>query len=334
MNGRRGFTLVELLVVITIIGMLMGLLLPAVQAAREAGRNGVCKNNEGQLVKAMLLYENQKSRFVGHTEPITVPSDTPGEPPELMMASWILPVLPNVGRSDVYDSWLDPNVKDAEVHLEVLICPSSGDPNNTLSYAGNAGRQDSSEGTAIDYRENGVMMNRYAEKRDGATLTRVDLAYIAGKDGASNTILIGENLNNGQNLVHDFNQPPWWDAHDVIAEAELPNTILWFPVPSPPTIPPAVGLNKDVDLVLLAENKATAWNYKRPSSNHPGTFNLAFADGSVRGISDQIDYTVYARLMTPYGKNAREPIDGSFTRGIGPEFEWVAQPLDEADLQQ
>lgn len=60
---RRAFTLVELLVVITIIGMLTALLLPAIQAARESGRRAQCMNNARQLTTAALGYESARGQF-------------------------------------------------------------------------------------------------------------------------------------------------------------------------------------------------------------------------------------------------------------------------------
>ena len=79
----RGFTLVELLVVITIIGMLMSLLLPAIQSAREAGRRNTCANNMHQLGLALLNYEGNKRGFPGYANVVNN-----------KRASFVVPLLP------------------------------------------------------------------------------------------------------------------------------------------------------------------------------------------------------------------------------------------------
>ncbi len=70
-RNRRGFTLVELLVVITIISMLMALLMPAVQAARESARRATCMNNQKQIALAMMMYEGARTKFPGYMNTFT-----------------------------------------------------------------------------------------------------------------------------------------------------------------------------------------------------------------------------------------------------------------------
>src|SRR4051812_24787775 len=91
---RQGFTLVELLVVITIIGMLMSLLLPAVQSAREAGRRNTCANNMRQVGVAMMTFENTKKSYPGYANVINQ-----------KRASYIVTLLPYMERNDIYQLW-------------------------------------------------------------------------------------------------------------------------------------------------------------------------------------------------------------------------------------
>ena len=96
-KGRRAaFTLVELLVVITIIGMLTALLLPAVQAARESGRRATCNNNQHQLSIAMQNFESSRRFFPGYINNV-------GNNPYAI--SWLVTLFPYLDRRDVYDIW-------------------------------------------------------------------------------------------------------------------------------------------------------------------------------------------------------------------------------------
>jgi prepilin-type N-terminal cleavage/methylation domain-containing protein/prepilin-type processing-associated H-X9-DG protein len=126
---RQGFTLVELLVVITIIGMLVGLLLPAVQSARESARRATCVNNQKELGSAVMQYATAKQRLPGviNTWPPT------GEP-----YSWVTAVLPQLGRGQVWEQWRSGTLAEWP-HIGQLVCPS--DQANTgpaaLNYVAN-----------------------------------------------------------------------------------------------------------------------------------------------------------------------------------------------------
>src|SRR6187431_1038873 len=98
-NGRaaiaRGFTLVELLVVIAIIGILVALLLPAVQAAREAARRAKCQNNMKNIALAVLNYESSKKRL---------PPGFVSQPASAETWGWAVFSLPNLEEQALYDA--------------------------------------------------------------------------------------------------------------------------------------------------------------------------------------------------------------------------------------
>ncbi len=175
----KGITLVELLVVITIIGMLMAMLLPAVQAAREAARRATCQNNQHQLSLAMLCFESGVGYFPGYKNRVGSTTTT-----------WIVPILPYIERGKLYDMWSgevpgDPLEK--KVLIKLLICPSNppavyeGSP---LAYVPNRGRYGKD-----DSRAEGISLNLAT-----ASPSYVSLDYVSLHDGCPTTLLLSESL--------------------------------------------------------------------------------------------------------------------------------------------
>ncbi|MBL8890275.1 MAG: DUF1559 domain-containing protein [Planctomycetaceae bacterium] len=157
-----GFTLVELLVVIAIIAVLMGLLLPAVQMAREASRRASCSNNLRQLGLAVINYESARQKLP--VNQIGPGAAKVGGGFAAGYYSWLVPLLPYLEQQNLSDrfdrtsnngdgsgytiSSTHPNAAAAATPLSLLLCPSDTPGDNTWmgtsnpassSYAGNAG---------------------------------------------------------------------------------------------------------------------------------------------------------------------------------------------------
>lgn len=160
-SKKHAFTLVELLVVIAIIGTLVGLLLPAVNAAREAARSNTCRSNLTQLQKALIQRESSLGSFPGYINSLGVRGTN-----NQIRASWVVLTFPYIDQGPLWDLWSQPDGSDISSvlgqatnpigvpELELLICPSDpptqqGQPN--LSYGANAGwvRRSNTELTSI-----------------------------------------------------------------------------------------------------------------------------------------------------------------------------------------
>jgi prepilin-type N-terminal cleavage/methylation domain-containing protein/prepilin-type processing-associated H-X9-DG protein len=135
-SKRRGFTLVELLVVIAIIGVLVALLLPAVQAAREAARRMQCSNNLKQVGLGLITYADVKKALPAATQfnPKKIGASFPPPPPNGPGGTWVLEILPFVEQQALYARFdrtrtpSDPkNFPVLETPIPFLICPSDGD---------------------------------------------------------------------------------------------------------------------------------------------------------------------------------------------------------------
>lgn len=145
-NRRRrlcAFTLVELLVVIAIIGVLVALLLPAVQAAREAARRSTCQNSIRQLGIALLTYHDAQGEFPPSAQ--LAPGPQGLNYPELgtaHLANWVISILPQLEQSGLYNAFdLAKPISHADnrdfrgISLQTMLCPSDA-YNQTSKFAG------------------------------------------------------------------------------------------------------------------------------------------------------------------------------------------------------
>ena len=215
--GPRGFTLVELLVVITIISILIGLLLPAVQSAREAARSLQCSNNLKQLGLALQNYHTGYRIFppssVWKTNGKVDPNRTAQSNDAGLAENWVVLILPQLEQQNLLNSFNlakpipDPaNAAGRGTSLQVMLCPSdafnrkpfmgSASPGKTDKMGDNWARGDYGANASIDYMFSGGpsgagsgWTNRWSRGIMGANLSlRIDDIH----DGASNTILVGE----------------------------------------------------------------------------------------------------------------------------------------------
>jgi len=195
-RGKRGFTLVELLVVIAIIASLIGLLLPAVQSAREAGRRNTCMNNLSQLGKAVFLHDNELGGIPGWRNSITYTTNTNDQ----ALVGWAVKLFPYLERRDLYRLYEagDPTLelRNNPPAISLFVCPSSPPDDSSsaaLAYVCNAGSGSSPFYTGADYRVragDGVFFDAFGTNgRDGKKLS---LDAVSAGDGTTTTIAFTE----------------------------------------------------------------------------------------------------------------------------------------------
>ena len=300
-SRRRGFTLVELLVVITIIGMLVSLLLPAVQAAREAGRRAQCLNNQKQLATALLNYESSRREFPGYRFIVDPDENNDGTADDPIVGTWMVSLFPYLERADLERLWKDDAVSWANkpvVELKFLTCPSDPRRDNPAmcAYAGNAGVPDPDSTAGIpgypgEGLEHGVFFD-HADPIGGKKAMSLD--YLSRHDGSTNTLLISENI-----------QATLWKAIDSGGGPRWPNErdlgIVWDVTPGQcdPTVLRPAKINQCIS--APRELFAPVVNTARPSSRHPGMVIAFYCDGHGDYLRDDIDWLVYKHLMTPDG---------------------------------
>ena len=342
----RGFTLVELLVVIAIIGVLVALLLPAVQASREAARRSSCANNVRQLIIALHDYEHAKEHFpAGSTNPTGPIKNLPqGD-----HMSWIARILPDLGEPARFrqidftvGAYHKLNNPMRQTSIPTLICPSwAGDDGPISCYAGVHHDKEA----PIDVDNNGVLFLNskitFDDLKDGSAYTlfvgekntdpATDLGWMSGTPATlRNTgTAINAPLANAAANVNNWGVPPWVESSigELGPEMRRDSTET--------AEDDVIGVGKEGDFlydqndddkvdeaVTQEEAKETeqvdpyikaGGNPQAPlavggfASDHPGGANFAFGDGGVRMLSDDLDLKVLQQLA-----NRR---DGAVTDG-------------------
>lgn len=287
---RPAFTLVELLVVIAIIGILVSLLLPAVQSARETARRATCQNNLVQLALAVNNYELAHGVY----PPGTV--DTSGPIRNIQSGyhhNWITQILPYIDQQPAY-AHIDRTVSvyhesNAEVRafgIQLLRCPSSSWLGGK-GYSEYAGSHHNTE-APIDVDNQGVF---FLNSR---------IRYQDIRDGTSQTFFLGEKLTTSGDLgwmsgTNSTLRNTGTPLNDILSIARGGPQNLAGPQGSPG---PAATDSDETDSTTephadSASNNIAVGGF---SSYHPGGANFALGDGSVRYISETISMTVYDQL--------------------------------------
>jgi prepilin-type N-terminal cleavage/methylation domain-containing protein/prepilin-type processing-associated H-X9-DG protein len=294
-SQRQGFTLVELLVVIAIIGVLVALLLPAVQSAREAARRMKCQNNLKQISLGLHNYHDVFGTF----PPGAIKSN---------QTSWHVFVLPYLEQRNLYDKFVftagaynsGPGQigrgANGLIKVPFYLCPASqaekmvsspSPPNNpnlpdqvdganpyTTHYYGNMGPKGASiAGGTYDFRN--VGQGGFSQHGIFEVESKIRIAQIA--DGTSNTFLVGENSYHDPQLGSRFrNWMRGTDANGTDHICGCRNI--------------AVGINTRIAAL------STTYNDIPMASHHPTGANFVLCDGSVRFVTQNIPLGIYKAI--------------------------------------
>lgn len=282
MNRKSGFTLVELLVVIAIIGILVALLLPAVQAAREAARRNQCVNNLKQWGLAMQMYESSNRRLINSGEL------TPrrGWPPGL----W--PYVEEAALFDKFDPrqpfWLTPNITYCAVQIPLYFCASDrtgmwrGDP-----YTRSRGAYvlNWSNGTDRHFQVDAPVLPGPFYHNKQYRLKQIT-------DGLSKTMFVSE--------VVMALQDQYFDTRGDMLN-DYNSTSVFMTINTP---------NSGIDYMACSEDPLnpspcthvlSGSSYQSARSRHPGGVNVLMGDGSVHFVPDVVSLTVWRALGSMAG---------------------------------
>ena len=335
-NRRSGFTLIELLVVITIIATLIALIAPAVQGAREAARRVQCLNNLKNVGLATANFQTGN----GDKYPYLVDNSGFNWCVRLLPGLDQVQTYNKILQGDVNNEVSNAS-GTALFKLPVFICPSdqSGDEapldGGYLSYQANLGYVDADDwgqvgdgvlpaanpphtaqelAAAVDFMQNGnddaaeLAQNTALAHATGIFFRadntepskfRVNADFLGRGDGTTQTMIYAENIA-ARNWASQATCDIGFGA-EVAGITAAPTSQDYALRLTQET---ASSITGTVDLALssmVGAGENIEGQTPRPSSQHPGSVNVCYADGHCTSISDAVDPEVYFKLLTPNG---------------------------------
>ncbi len=313
---RAGLTLMELLVVISVIGMLMALLLPAVQRAREAARRNQCANNIRNLGLAVQGEMNAKRRL-----PASGNFSTKGVP----FHDWVVNILPYIERADLIGQWRfdqpsnePPNAPLGTIAIGALTCPDDTATGSAarLNFLANGGfgwtepvdcpsvGSSASSPQPFDYNGNGVTCATNAAQDGSPFGTDKAIFFKTG-------LFFPENWPYGSGTERHHTPD---SIYDGLSLTILLGEKRWMPGRFAGWADPHPLSNCFFMSASVCQNNKCSpgnvdWRRARssssPSSWHPGGVNVIFCDGHLKFLGDGVDGAVYAWMMTPQGSKIK-----------------------------
>lgn len=307
MGKRNGFTLVELLVVIAIIGILVALLLPAVQMAREAARRMSCTNNLRQIGLASHNYHDTLGSFPPGYLAFGVAHMAPASAENGSGFAWSALLLPYLEQTTLHNAIVferdcrDPiNLPLGTTELKMYRCPSDPGPGTFIASDGSADYElaVSNYVGILGYGSVTMMpgnpMGRGIFYRNSA----MRLADVI--DGSSNTIMVGERTQR-----HRFNSAAaaveahstWYAAvPGVVRPAGMGGMMSGMTEAQPSLVLGHVGQPAMGTMMAMHHTPNQTNHIVHFSSQHPGGINFVACDGSVHFLSETIEYETFRRL--------------------------------------
>jgi prepilin-type N-terminal cleavage/methylation domain-containing protein/prepilin-type processing-associated H-X9-DG protein len=321
---RNGFTLVELLVVIAIIGILVALMLPAIQAARESSRRTQCLNNLKQLGLAIHSFENTRKFAPPSSTEFGSNGDYQGMPGGWV--TFILPYVEEVALEAAYDStkeWYAPeNSQIVNKPLAVVNCPSTpstgvrmmsgtrvsvdnpstsanegGTTHNWTAACGDYGAVEGLDGSVkvlmgvpTDRDVNGMFRDRWKTKFKNVT------------DGLSHSMMICEVAARPEFWIMGKKQPAGLDQMQTNINTGSGTFVpQWDGGPWAARSFKLQPRGHNFDATAPGSCAINCTNYRGMYGFHAGTANICFGDGSVRSLNESLNIQVFYSLVTIRG---------------------------------